>query len=188
MVCRCRPAIGLLQPGPGVGEGDFRVIHVIYDSCYLINGGVWPPVEVEDAFPDGMSHAVRELVPNRVQTEVDRLVEMPGKEVVGRKAQERLSLLLEELGGEACDIDPFLDYQPLRRKRGPDSSVDRAICGLACALAAGHPDDFIFIATRDNGVVTEAEALVRRRGLPVYTPTSMKAFVERLKSGQAEPE
>jgi len=164
------------------------VIHVIYDSCYLINGGVWPPAEIEEAFPDGVSHAVRELVPNRVQKEVERLLEMPGKEVVARKAQERLSLLLEGPGGEACDIDPFLDYQPLRRKRGPDSSVDRAICGLACALVAGHPDDLIFIATRDNGVVTEAEALVRRRELAVYTPTSMKAFIKRLKSEQGEPQ
>jgi hypothetical protein len=163
------------------------VIHVIYDSCYLINGGVWPPAEVALAFPGGVGHAVRELVPNGVQKEIQRLLEMPGKEAVGRKAQERLDLLLQEQGGEACDIGPFLDYQPLRRKSGPNSTVDRAICGLACALAAAHPDDLIFIATRDNGVVTEAAALARRRDLPVYTPTSMKAFIKRLKSNPTEP-
>ncbi len=67
------------------------MIHVIYDSCYLINGGVWPPAEVALAFPGGVGHAVRELVPNGVQKEIQRLLEMPGKEAVGRKAQPRVA-------------------------------------------------------------------------------------------------
>ena len=143
-----------------------RKVTIIYDTSYLMGSGYL----VHPLFTK-MAAEVVNVVPLQVQEEMDRLISTgtdERKRISATSGRKRFGTLLREtnlLGQEGRFDEPDLSHLTPHPIVGPlshDSGTDGRLITYALQVAAGEPDRFVILATRDGGIQVAMERLAGR--------------------------
>jgi hypothetical protein len=132
-----------------------------------------PPNWIALKPPKWIALTVQHTIALEIKEEIVKHFISSEKEQDARKARTLCSRIMSLPNYAEVSLANIKPVEPNEKLLGPDSNTDKKLLGEALRRLNENANNIVFIATHDGGIRCEAAFLRTKKGMNIFTPSSL---------------